>query len=909
MKTLLHIVALASCLMLASGLTGDCTAAPTPQLAAAQSIAQPTSVPPTATVTPPRPTDAPPTATVAATKPPATATPLPRQDLVYAEKDGRQKLDVYLPERKGGTLPTLLVIHGGNDRKESLIGWAKYFVERDYAVVAANIRGSRSDVYPAPTQDAFCALGWVYTNAAKYGFDTKRIGVVGHSLGGTQAAMLGIVDDAAKYLKDCSHKLPAANRVQAIVTLTGIFDYALAAEASAAMQAYVKSHLGGDSGEIPAIWKEASAITQLTGKEPPFLLIHGQADTSVLPNQSQNFAAALEKLGVKSKLILVPGASHMGIVNDKQSYQAAEEFLTPVLGKPSAVSSQPSIASIKASLQGLDFDAFLDQSYRSLILRSPEKITELGLADRFGMRNDQLDNLSDEYIRETQQLEAALLALLRAYDRSKLTPTQQLSFDIYAWYLEDQVRGHAFMYNDYPLSPVIISYHNELPQFFTDLHPVRNLREAQDYVARLAQVKRQSDQVLDGLKRRQAAGVILPKFYIPVVLRDLQNMARASARATPFYTAFQGKVNALKDVSDADKQNLLQAAEKEIEASVLPAFRALSEFLEQQQQIATNDAGVWKFSNGAEYYTNAVRYHTTTDLTAEQIHELGLREVARLQAEMRAAARELGYPANESIPQLVGRAARDSGTLQGEQIVKGYESLIQAAERDIASAFDRQPKAKVIVIGGPTGGYYIQAAMDGSRPGAFYAAAQGTQYKFSMPTLAYHEAVPGHHTQIAIAQELPLPFFRNDVGFNGYVEGWALYAEQLAWELGFYKNDPYGNIGRLQYELYRAGRLVVDTGINTKKWSYDKGINYLMEEAGLPRGQAESEVARYICWPAQATAYKIGMIRILELRQKAQERLGSRFDLKEFHGVVLNDGSTPLEILTRLVDDYIARKQ
>ena len=556
----------------------------------------------------------------------------------------------------------------------------------------------------------------------------------------------------------------------------------------------------------------------------------------------------------------------------------------------------------------VDFDTFLDQSYRALVARSPEKITEHGMANQFGVRNDKLNDLSDAYIRETQKLEIATRAQLLSYDRARLSPAQQLSYDIYAWYLNDQIRGHAFMYDDYPLSPVLISYHTNLIQFFTDIHPVRDLADAQDYVARLAQVKRQADQLLDGMKRRQDAGVILPKFYFPVVLRELRNIAQSSARATPFYTTFQSKINGLKNLSDAEKETLLKDAEKEIETAVLPAFRALVEFMEQQEKLATNDAGVWKFSNGAEYYAYALRRQTTTDLTAAQIHDIGLREITRIQAEIRAVARQLGYPADATIQDMVGRAARDSGVLQGAEIVKGYEAIIQEADNYIAPVFDLKPKAKVIVIGGPTGGYYIAAAIDGSRPGAFYAAAQGMQYKFNMLSLAYHEAIPGHHTQIAIAQELKLAFFRNEVGFNGYVEGWALYAERLMWELGAYKNNPYGDIGRLQYELMRAARLVVDTGINTKKWTYEQGINYLLEEAGLARGTAESEVARYICWAGQATSYKVGMTRILELRQKAKDKLGDRFDLKEFHNVVLSNGSLPLAILERVVDDYIARK-
>ena len=555
----------------------------------------------------------------------------------------------------------------------------------------------------------------------------------------------------------------------------------------------------------------------------------------------------------------------------------------------------------------IDFDTFLDQSYHGLVARSPEKITELGMADQFGGRNDTLNDLSDTYIRETQKLEIAALAQLRLYNRAQLSSAQQLSYDVYGWYLDDQIRAHTFMYNDYPLSPVLVSYHTNLTLFFTDIHPVRNLADAQDYVARLAQVKRQADQVINGMKYRQDAGVILPKFYFPVVLRELRNIAQSDARGTPFYTAFQRKVSALKNVSDVEKDKVLKDAENEIQASVLPAFRALVDFMEQQEKIAMNDAGVWKFPNGADYYAYILRRHTTTDLTADQIHAIGLREVARIQSEIRAVAKELGYPADASIPDLIGRAARDGGVLQGEQIVKGYEAILQDTDRYIAPVFDLKPQAQVIVIGGATGGYYIPAAVDGSRPGAFYAAAHGTQSKFNMPSLAYHEAIPGHHTQIAIAQELRLPFFRNEVSFTGYVEGWALYAERLMWEQSAYKNDPYGDLGRLQYELMRAARLVVDTGINAKKWSYDQAINYLLTEAGLPRGTAESEVARYICWAGQATSYKIGMIQILELRQKASDKLGDRFDLKEFHNVVLSNGSLPLAILERVVDDYIAR--
>jgi uncharacterized protein (DUF885 family) len=295
-------------------------------------------------------------------------------------------------------------------------------------------------------------------------------------------------------------------------------------------------------------------------------------------------------------------------------------------------------------------------------------------------------------------------------------------------------------------------------------------------------------------------------------------------------------------------------------------------------------------------------------LSPDEIHELGLQEVDRIQAEMRVIFEQLGYPENESLSSLFGRVLSDSGLLYSQDIVAGYEAIIREADQKVGAVFDLRPKAEVVVIGVPQGGYYIGPARDGSRPGAFYATQTGSETRFSMPSLAYHEAIPGHHFQIAIAQELDLPGFRTAVGSTAYIEGWALYAELLAYELGFYKDDPYGNLGRLQMELFRAARLVVDTGIHAKGWNYDQGVEYMLENTGLPPGQVQFEVSRYITWPGQATAYKIGMLKILELRQLAMEQLGDRFDLKEFHNVVLGNGGMPLEVLERVVQDYIDAK-
>ena len=314
-----------------------------------------------------------------------------------------------------------------------------------------------------------------------------------------------------------------------------------------------------------------------------------------------------------------------------------------------------------------------------------------------------------------------------------------------------------------------------------------------------------------------------------------------------------------------------------------------------------------------------LRNQTSTDLTPDEIHNLGLSEVTRIQQEMRAVFDELGYPQDSDLGELMDRAIQDGGYYDissnsgKERLIQAYEELLEGADQRLDDFFNIRPQGEVVVIGHPdfgVGGYYVSAPMDGSRPAAFHTGIGGSRaYKFNMPTVAYHEAIPGHHFQIAIAQEMDLPLFRNDVVLNSYAEGWALYAEMLAWEMGLYDDNPYGNIGRLHLELLRAVRLVTDTGIHAMRWSREEAKAYMNEALGDPSGRWSHEVDRYIVLPAQATGYKIGMLKILELREKAMEELGDQFDIKEFHTAILGNGSLPLEILERVVQDYIDAKR
>jgi uncharacterized protein (DUF885 family) len=521
----------------------------------------------------------------------------------------------------------------------------------------------------------------------------------------------------------------------------------------------------------------------------------------------------------------------------------------------------PAMANAVAGLEGLPLDDFFEASYIQLLLRYPERLTQLGIAETLGLRNDQLNNLSDDYVRETQELEVAILSLLRTYDRAGLTPEQQVSYDVYEWYLDDLVRGHAFMYYDYPVHHFLGSYHDQLMRLFTETHPIDTRQDAEDYVSRLSQVDDQIAQLLEGLRQREEIGVIPPEFIVEMTVSRIKrylgspNPASIKGDLLSVYTVFRDKLGELDGLSAEEKRALGEETLAEIEGSFIPAYVELLDYLDYLETVATDDAGVWKFPQGDDYYAYILRNQASADLTPEEVHELGLAEVARIQAEMRRAFDELGYPQDESLGELLERAAREAGFYEtgtqakNEQLISAYEAVVAEVDDRLDEAFDMRPRAQVVVVGGPMGGYYVPGSIDGSRPGAFHVGTGGYRVsKLNMASLTYHEAIPGHHFQIALAQELDLPTFRNDVFFNGYGEGWALYAERLAWEMGLYEDDPYGNLGRLDYELLRAVRLVVDTGIHALGWTREEANAAMAEAFGAPPGTTFYEVDRYIVW-------------------------------------------------------------
>jgi uncharacterized protein (DUF885 family) len=577
----------------------------------------------------------------------------------------------------------------------------------------------------------------------------------------------------------------------------------------------------------------------------------------------------------------------------------------PAAATPQVVQATSSAATpeLLAGLEDLPIDAFFEQAFSRWLVRDPENLTVIGLADVLGVGDANLTDISDVFIRETQSLESGTLDRLRTYDRASFTTAQALTADIYEWFLDDLVRGHAFMYDDYPVNPTVTSVPYNLYMLFTAWHPLNSRQDAEDYISRLSQVGTKLAQLIDGLKRRQERGVILTAFLIPIVSDGINRIAYNKPPSHPYHESFAGR---LSGVSTDERQGLLDQVEVQLNKVVIPAYQELSDFFKKLQAKAPARVGVWQFPDGEAFYKQCLRRQTTTEMTADAIHELGLQNIERIHAEMRPLFAELGYPGGESIPDLINRLTEDSGVYTSKAAVDAYQEAIRGAEARLSEAFDILPKAEVTVVGGPDGDYYVQPPYDGTRPGIFYASTNGATPKFGVKTLAYHETIPGHHLQIAIAQEQAgLPSLRKGMQFNACTEGWALYAERLMWELGAYDGDPQGNLGRLRSEVFRAARLVVDTGIHAKKWDFDQAVDYLVEATGLPVEYAQAETARYSVWPGQAVSYYVGFLKILELRQKAMEALGKRFDLKAFHHMLMVNGSLPLSILEKLVESSI----
>ena len=606
---------------------------------------------------------------------------------------------------------------------------------------------------------------------------------------------------------------------------------------------------------------------------------------------------------------------HQGQELSTEAPEASNISLEITPTNPASTGPDTPADELAVRLQGLDLEEFFEVSFRAILERSPESVLAAGLEDYYGVQEPHLDDLSPAYLEETYQMAAVILDILEGYDRGSLSPTDQVSYDVYQWHLQDRLMGWEYRLHRYPATffPVT-AVHEDLLLFLTDIHPIRDMEDGLDFVARLGQVSAKIDQLVESLELSQEAGITPPSFAIQwAVYGSLGQFVDTSPQSSQLYTAFKEKLDPMSSITPQGKQDLLDQAERIIQDEVIPAYESLRAYLDRMDTYPGEDSGVWRLPHGEAYYNYQLRHFTTTDMTAAEIHQLGRDELDRIHAEMKIVFSRLGYPADETIVQSYDRVALDGGHIEGDQVLATYVDLIAEAQNNLDVAFDIFPKAEVIVVPDPFGDFYVRGSVDGSRPGAFYAGVgESGKDLYAMPTLAYHETVPGHHFQIALAQEMrDLPSFRQGVSFTAYTEGWALYAEHLAWELGWYQDDPYGYLGLLQAQAFRAARLVVDTGLHAQGWTFSQAQDFFTENTGFEAGDSvnpQHQIARFLVWPAQSVSYFVGYQKILELRGRAMDELGDQFDLKEFHRVVLGNGSLPLELLEVVVENYIQGK-
>jgi len=593
-----------------------------------------------------------------------------------------------------------------------------------------------------------------------------------------------------------------------------------------------------------------------------------------------------------------------GSGGDNKSNNTVQPSTTlPTVDDYSLTNTDILLNEISSQLQGLSIDDFFEQAFLITSQRNTEAMISDGFFNGLDSSTVQLNNIADNYLLQSSEIYTSILAQLRAYERADLANNQKISYDVYEADLQSKIEWIKYIDYEYPATYGFFGWPGNTETFFTQAFTFSDKTQAEIYLALLNQIGRRFTQIGELLEARKAKGIIEPAITLDYSQGLVASMANKAATSTSYYQSFDQQISALSNISESDKTNLKETLRLTIEQRVLPAYKVLAEKMTTLVKEAPQNIGFGQFEGGKEFYDFTIRFFTSSEMTSDQVHDLGLAELARIHAEMRSLFDQLGYPQNESLSRSYNRVDNDAGTILASETKTTYENLINQAYAELPKLFEVLPQQEVIVVGGTSGGYYIAGSDDGSRPGAFYANTSDDSPYTTMPTLAYHEAVPGHHLQIALANELDLPLFRKKSHFTSFIEGWGLYAERLAKDAGWYEQDIYGDLGRLQFEAMRAARLVVDTGIHNKGWSYDKADQFHIDNVGF-----SGSIARYSVWPGQATAYMTGMLKILMLRQQAKEQLGELYDIKEFHSAVIGNGSMPLNVLQTVVDNYIAEK-
>ena len=598
-------------------------------------------------------------------------------------------------------------------------------------------------------------------------------------------------------------------------------------------------------------------------------------------------------------------------------------------GTPPAASTAPAADTASApadasseqpvlSAETVRINAWFEDVFQRNVARSPMTQTFLGLKTNY----DQWNDASPEYDREEFELGQADLAYMLAnFDYDSLDESAQISWRLFEYNARRAADGQRWVDHGYTFTPRSGPHMNS-PTFLINNHRVDDVSDAEAYIGRLRNLGPYLDQNIANARRSFELGISTPDWTYPPMIRTAQNIITGApfddGDDSPIMADFRGKVAAL-GLPEAEAEQLLADASAALRDVVAPAYGRIIALFEEQAESATGDDGIWKHPDGGEYYNYLLNGYTTMDISAEEIHQLGLSEVARIHDEMRGIMDQVGFEGSlqdffefmRTDPQF--QYANDEAGRTA--YLADATALIDTMREALPQMFNTFPRAELEVRrveafreASAGKAFYNRPAPDGSRPAYYYANLRdmADMPTYQMEALAYHEGIPGHHMQLAIMQELEgVPSFRRFGGYTAYTEGWGLYSELLPREFGFY-SDPYSDFGRLAMELWRACRLVVDTGIHHHQWSRQDAVDYLATNTPNPQGDVENAIDRYVVYPGQANAYKIGMLEILRLRGIAEAELGEAYDIRDFHDVVLTQGAMPLAILEERVQDYIA---
>lgn len=579
---------------------------------------------------------------------------------------------------------------------------------------------------------------------------------------------------------------------------------------------------------------------------------------------------------------------------------------------------------------GARMHAVLDRAVANMLRRSPERCTGLGLSEeRAGYRYiDKLSDASKAAAREARVHTQASLHELRSINRDRLSPRDRVTYDVVAAAWENSLANSAFEVGGGAGAPYVVTQltgaYRNVPDFMDAQHPLRNRDEAEAYLARLSEFARALDQETAIVAEDARAGVAPPDFAIARALQQLAAFASTAPGETVLVQSLARRLPAIADLPEADRSACLSRAEALVRDAVMPAYGRQIAALREVQRGAVHDAGIWRLPQGGEMYAAALRSRTTTTLSPNEIHDIGVDLIAQFNGEMDAILRGQGLTRG-SVAERVQEVSRrpdqlypntDEGRAQIladlNRQTREIEALMPQMFTTLARAQLEIRRVPAYTEAGAPGGYYQRAALDGSRPGAYYINLRNTAEwpRFTLPTLNFHEGVPGHHWQISIQQESgAIPFIRSAMlGFSAFSEGWGLYAEQLADELGVYADDPLGRLGYLQSATFRASRLVCDTGMHFLRWSREQAIQSMMAATGDQESSVATEIERYAVWPGQACSYMVGRQAINQMRDRAESALGARFDLKGFHDTLLANGAAPLSVVEGIVADWTASR-